>query len=67
MKGYAGLYIKTKKAQEQDWDGTLATKLNITNYDSIETLSCVFTCCIQVDPELTCQLNWVTMASCLTF
>ena len=23
--------IKTKKAQEQDWDGTLATKLNITS------------------------------------
>ena len=22
--------IKTEKAQEQDWDGTLATKLNLT-------------------------------------
>ena len=48
MKGYAGLYIKTKKAQEQDWNGTLATKLNITNYDSNETLSCVFTVCMFV-------------------
>ena len=26
MDGHMG--IKTKKAQKQDWDGTLATKLN---------------------------------------
>ena len=24
-------YIKTEKAQEQDWDGALATKLNTTS------------------------------------
>ena len=31
MKEYVWIYIKTKKAQEQDWDGTLATKLNTTS------------------------------------
>ena len=31
MKEYVGIYIKTEKAQEQDWDGTLATKLNTTS------------------------------------
>ena len=33
MKEYVGIpvYIKTEKVQEQDWDGTLATKLNTTS------------------------------------
>ena len=31
MKEFVRMYIKTKKALEQDWDGTLATKLNITS------------------------------------
>ena len=28
---YVGIYIKTKKEQEEDWDGTLTRKLNTTS------------------------------------
>ena len=31
MKKDVGISIKTEKTQEQDWDSTLATKLNTTS------------------------------------
>ena len=30
MKEYVRIYIKTEKAQEQDWDGAFSNKIKLT-------------------------------------
>ena len=38
--------IKTKKAQEQDWDGILATKLNLKNFHIIKPYISISLLCV---------------------
>ena len=55
-EGVCRVTYQNQKAQEQDWDGTLATKLKIPNYDGNESLSCVFSVCMSV-----CCRSWAYM------
>ena len=38
MRVYRDICIKTEKAQEQDWDGTLATALQNNNHTQLSLL-----------------------------